>query len=524
MRVCGEVGRLVMVSGAMLADLAVTSSINVTERERELFTRLLARDRRIEELESERDRLQEEKAGMAGRIGQLERQIEELTRKAGLNSTNSSKPPSSDGLRRKPRPSSPERKRRKEEGRRPGKQKGAPGARLAPVAVPDKVEDLLPSHCGKCMASLAGASPAEGRPEARQTADLPPPAGLIWTEYRAFTLVCSGCGAETKATFPQWAKAPASYGPRLHAMANYLGVWQHVPCLRMARLLHDVYGAEISTGTLAAMIARGGERVGPAIEELVRQLQASPVTHLDETGCHVGGDLWWAHGASTDRLTLLDIHRRRGGEGIKTLGVAGELSGIAVHDHWSSYWGDALPKVSGHALCNAHHLRELTDIRDFFGQRWANRMINLLIEMLVIRNQAMDRGQAALDPDLLVEFERRYGNIVNEGWKANPRREGRAQRSRAGNLVRRLDEHRTEVLRFLHDFRVPFTNNEIERDLRMVKLHEKVSGGWRSESGARAFLRVRSYLATARKQGQGMLEVLTQAFEGRPWMPASSGP
>ena len=204
--------------------------------------------------------------------------------------------------------------------------------------------------------------------------------------------------------------------------------------------------------------------------------------------------------------------------------MAGELSGIAVHDHWSSYWGDALPKVSGHALCNAHHLRELTDVRDSFEQRWSDRMMGLLLEMLAARNQAMDRGQAALDPDLLVEFERRYDNIVKEGWRANPRREGRAQRSRAGNLVRRLDERRAEVLRFLHDFRVPFTNNEIERDLRMVKLHEKVSGGWRSEKGARAFLRVRSYLATARKQGKGMLEVLTQAFEGRPWMPASSGP
>src|SRR5947209_14789915 len=163
MRVCGEVGRLVMVSGAMLADLAVTSSINVTERERELFTRLLARDRRIEELESERDRLQEEKAGMAGRIGQLERQIEELTRKAGLNSTNSSKPPSSDGLRRKPRPSSPERKRRKEEGRRPGEQKGAPGARVAPVAVPDHVEDLLPAHCWNTMVSLGGRDSSGGK-------------------------------------------------------------------------------------------------------------------------------------------------------------------------------------------------------------------------------------------------------------------------------------------------------------------------------------------------------------------------
>src|SRR5947207_3241072 len=167
-----------MVSGAMLANLAVTPTIVITEHEAELFTRLVARDRRIEELESERNRLLEEKAGMAGRIEQLERQVEELTRKTGLNSTNSSKPPSSDGLRRTPRPTSPERKRRKEQGRRPGKQKGAPGARLAPVAVPDRVEELLASHCGKCVASLAGASPAEGRRETRQPADLPPPPGL----------------------------------------------------------------------------------------------------------------------------------------------------------------------------------------------------------------------------------------------------------------------------------------------------------------------------------------------------------
>ena len=151
-------------------------------------------------------------------------------------------------------------------------------------------------------------------------------------------------------------------------------------------------------------------------------------------------------------------------------------------------------------------------------------MINLLMEMLAARNQAMDRGQAVLEPELVGQFERRYDNIIKQGWKANPRRAGRAQRSRPGTLVRRLDEHRAEVLRFLHDFRVPFTNNEIERDLRMVKLHEKVSGGWRSEDGARAFLRVRSYLATARKQGQGMLEVLTRAFEGRPWKPAAAGP
>lgn len=513
-----------MVSGAMLADLVATSTIATAEREVELFRLLLARDRQIEELETERDLLLREKAGMAGQIEQLQRQVEELTRRTGLNSTNSSKPPSSDGLRRRPRPSSPERKSRKEQGRRPGKQEGAPGSRLAPVAVPDKVVELLPAHCGRCNGSLAGASPAEGRPEARQTADLPVPVGLIWTEYRAFKLVCPECGVETKAEFPEWAKAPASYGPRLHAMANYLGVWQHVPYLRMAQQLRDVYGVDISPGTLAAMVARGEQRVTPAVEEILSQLRASPVVHLDETGCHVNGELWWAHGASTDTLTMLDIHRRRGGEGIEALGVAGELVGIAVHDHWSSYWGEALPKVSGHALCNAHHLRELAEVFDFYGQRWARRMSGLLLEMLAARNQAMDRGQTALDGELLAQFERRYDNIIQEGWKANPRQEGRAQRSRPGNLVRRLDERRREVLRFLHDFRVPFTNNEIERDLRMVKLHEKVSGGWRSEKGARAFLRVRSYLATARKQGQSMLGVLTQAFEGRPWMPSAAGP
>ena len=523
-----------MVSGAVLADILATSRIAAAERDAELIMHRLAlqaKDQRIQELEDERSRWLEERAGLVGQVerlsaehDRLQRQVEELSRRARLDSTNSSKPPSSDGLRRRPRPSSPERKCRKEKGCRPGKQKGAPGFRLAPVATPDKVEELLPAHCGKCLASLTGAVPGEGRPESRQVWDLPPPSGLVRTEYRAITLVCPDCGEETKAEFPQWARAPVSYGPRLHAMANYLCVGQQLPFKRMAQLLHDIYGADISEGTLAAMIARGGERVLPAVEEVQRLLRAEPVVHFDETGAHVGGRLAWVHGAATDLLTLLGIDDHRGGKGIAALGVAPELSGIAVHDHWSSYWGEALPKVSGHALCHAHHIRELTDVRDFYGQRWADRMINLLMEMLAARNQAMDRGQAVLEPELVGQFERRYDNIIKQGWKANPRRAGRAQRSRPGNLVRRLDEHRAEVLRFLHDFRVPFTNNEIERDLRMVKLHEKVSGGWRSEDGARAFLRVRSYLATARKQGQGMLEVLTRAFEGRPWKPAAAGP
>ena len=163
-------------------------------------------------------------------------------------------------------------------------------------------------------------------------------------------------------------------------------------------------------------------------------------------------------------------------------------------------------------------------VTDLDGQRWSERMTNLLREMLKKRNAAMAAGRSALEPEQVAAFEAAYDRVIREGWRENPRRAGKRQRSKAANLLRRLDEHRDEVLRFLHDFAVPFTNNEIEGDLRMTKLHEKISGGWRSMEGARAFLAIRSYLATARKQGQDMLDVLVAAFEGRPWMPATAGP
>jgi hypothetical protein len=211
-------------------------------------------------------------------------------------------------------------------------------------------------------------------------------------------------------------------------------------------------------------------------------------------------------------------------KGIKALGVLDELTGIAIHDAWPAYWNVGFEKVSGHGLCNAHHLRELVAVTDLDGQRWSERMTNLMLEMLAARNAAMEVGRSELEPQRVAAFEDAYDRVIREGWRENPRRAGKAQQSKAGNLLRRLEEHRAEVLRFLHDFAVPFTNNEIEGDLRMTKLHEKISGGWRSMDGARAFLALRSYLATARKQGQGMLEVLTVAFEGRPWLPAAAGP
>ena len=478
----------------------------------------------IDRLVEEQAALVEANRGLVAERDELRQRNEELNRRVGLNSTNSSKPPSSDGLKRKRRTArSPERERRKLLGRKPGKQKGAPGHHLAMTSQLDRIVELLPAVCEKCSGSLVEHAGERGM-ERRQVKDLPPPSGLETTEYRAIRLCCAECGHVTRPAFPEWAKAPVQYGPRLHATVNYLAVHQYVPFERMVEHLRDTYGARVSVGTLVAMVKRGGERVLPAVEAIKQELLRAAVVNVDETGCHVGGKLKWVHGAATERLTLLGVADRRGVEGVKVLGVLGAMTGIVIHDGWAAYWNVGFEKVSGHGLCNAHHLRELLAVTDFDGQRWSERMTNLLLEMLAHRNAAMAAGRTRLEPEQMAAFEAAYDRVIREGWRENSRRKGKRQRSKAANLLLRLEEHRDEVLRFLHDFAVPFTNNEIEGDLRMTKLHEKISGGWRSMEGARAFLAVRSYLATARKQGQGMLDVLTAAFEGRPWMPAAAGP
>jgi transposase len=504
----------------VLATIAAAATANTSSVE--ALTLLLlgtcSRQRQeIERLAAERDEL-----AAANQALVVER--DELRRRVGLDSTNSSKPPSSDGLKRKRRTArSPERERRKRLGRRPGKQTGAPGHHLALSERPDRVVELLPAICERCSESLVEHAGEQGM-ERRQVMDPPPPAGLETTEYRALKLRCAGCGHVTKAAFPRWARSPVQYGPRLHAIVSCLAVGQYLPYERIVEHVRDTYGAKVATGTLVAMVKRGGECVLPAVEEIKRQLQRAAAVNLDETGCHVGGKLKWVHGAATEGLTLLGVHDRRGVEGIKGLGVADEMTGIVIHDAWPAYWNQGFEKVSGHGLCNAHHLRELLAVTELDGQRWSEPMTNLLREMSAKRNAAMAADRTELEPEQVAAFEDAYDRVIREGWRENPRQRGKRRRSKAANLLRRLEEHRPEVLRFLHDFAVPFTNNEIEGDLRMTKLHEKISGGWRSMEGARAFLALRSYLATARKQGHGMLEVLTAAFEGQPWMPTSAGP
>jgi transposase len=461
-------------------------------------------------------------ASQAALIEELQRQVAELRAEAaelrgrlGQNSRNSSKPPSSDGYE-KPSPKS----LRRPSGRKPGGQPGHQGRHLKQVERPDEVIRHVPERCGACGGDLREAEVVAE--EARQVFELPPVA-LHVTEHRAQRRRC-GCGATSAALFPRGVSAPASYGPELRALALYLICFQHLPYQRAARLMADWLGAPVSTGTLRAIVERSGGDLD-RFQGIVRErLIGSAVTHFDETGARAEGALRWVHSASTDRFTLYRLHDRRGEDGIEHLGVLGSFEGIAVHDGWATYRNY---EEATHALCNVHHLRELLGAieRDPDTQTWAKEMDALLREIKAAVDQARAAGQRALPAATLKAFEERYEQVIARGHEQNPpptRRTGKRGpigRSKTANLHRRLDEHRGEVLRFAHDLRVPFDNNQAERDLRMVKLQQKISGSWRTIEGAEGFLALRSYLSTAAKHGYHVLDVLARLAVRDPWLP-----
>lgn len=452
-------------------------------------------------------------------VERLERRVAELEARLKLNSRNSSRPPSSDGLA-KPKA---RRSRRRRSGRKPGGQPGSEGHHLAQVAAPDLVVVHEPERCEGCGESLAGAELVGA--ERRQVFDLPPEVRLEVCEHRSLQRRCR-CGKTSGGAFPAHVRAPAQYGPRLRAYVLYLAVYQHLPYERIARLLADCYGASLSTGSVQAILAQGAAGLEPFLDELRAELAGSAVVHLDETGARAAGKLHWVHEASTETLTLYGLHERRGRQGIDALGVLPGFTGVAVHDGWAPYRA-----YTGceHALCNGHHLRELTGAQEEKGQAWAAAMADLLLELKTAVEAAKDAGTTTLEAQALAGYRVRYRQAIAAGYARNPEpaRSGKRGRPRQGpvrSLLLRLDRHQDDVLRFAHDFAVPFDNNLAERDIRMIKLQQKISGCWRSREGADAFLALRSYIQTARKQGQGVLAVLRDAVQGEPWLPAAGEP
>ena len=454
---------------------------------------------------------------LQGQVAALESRMEELESRLRQSSRNSSRPPSSDGLA-KPPPKP--RSRRRRSGRKPGGQPGSEGHHLAQVACPDEVVAHEPERCEGCGGGLGDAECVGV--ERRQVFDLPPETRLVVGEHRAVRRRCGCCGTVSVGVFPGSVRAPVQYGPRLRAFVVYLAVYQHLPYERIRQLLADRYGASLSTGTLQTIVQSGAAGLDPFLEQVRAQLERSPVVHVDETGARAAGRLHWVHEATTATLALYRLHAKRGQEGIDALGVLPSFSGVAVHDGFTPY----RRYDCSHALCNGHHLRELTAVEEQGGQPWASELARLLVELNSAVEDAKQQGHTRLDPALLDRYERRYRTLVDAGLALNPEPErtgkrGRPAQGKTRSLLLRLDHYQDDVLRFAHDFQVPFDNNQGERDLRMIKLQQKVSGCWRSTEGAAAFLALRSYIQTARKQGQNILTVLHGVADGRPWLPAA---
>jgi transposase len=468
---------------------------------------------------AERDRAGEagRVAGLEARIAELEAEVAELRGRLSLNSRNSSRPPSSDGLA-KP---NARRSLRRASGRKPGGQPGSAGHHLSQVEAPDTVVAHEPERCDGCGGSLVGAELVGV--ERRQVFDLPPAVRLEVSEHRALRRRCGGCGKTSTGAFPAGVAAPTQYGPRLRALVCYLAVYQHLPYERIAQLLADCYGASLSTGTLQAIVERGAAGLDLVLEQARRGLAGSAVVHFDETGARAAGSLHWVHEAASETLTLYGLHKRRGREGIDALGVLPRFAGVAVHDGFAPYRAYT---GCAHALCNGHHLRELAGVVEQDGQGWAEELARLLLEAKAAVEAAKLAGESALAEHTLAGFRGRYRQLIDAGLAVNPEpartgKRGRPRQGKARSLLLRLDRYQDDVLRFAHDLSVPFDNNHAERDVRMVKLQQKISGCWRSLEGAEAFLVLRSYISTARKQGHAVLAALQAAAQGEPWLPAT---
>ena len=444
------------------------------------------------------------------RIAQLERinaelveRIAELEARLKADSSNSSRPPSQEGLGKKP--AQPRRR-----GGRPGKRRGDPGRHLAQAADPDAVIWHSPAQCEGCAGDLDDA-PVVGVAR-RQVFDIPP-LRLRVSEHRAQRRRCT-CGHVTAAAFPDEATAPACYGPGVRALITYLAVHQHLPVDRIAQLLADVLGAPVSAGTVTNVMAQAAERVAVAVAVIAARLAAAPVAHFDETGARIAGRLHWVHVAATGLLTVLFAHPKRGKEAIDAAGILPRFTGVAVHDGWASY--RSYDKAA-HASCNAHHLRDLQAAVEA-GHDWAEHLAALLRYAHKQVAAAKAAGRDKLPADIGASIRARYDGHVTQGLDATAGR----SKTDAARLARRLRATRDDTLRFTADFAVPFDNNQAERDLRMTKLQQKISGCWRTLQGAEAFCAIRSYTATARKHGINTLDALRDAFTGKPWTPPAA--
>lgn len=472
----------------------------------------------LRQLREENELLKEENQALRERLAAAEAKIKQLIELLGQNSRNSNWPSSRDKNRQKPQPKS----LRLQTERKAGGQKGHKGHTLEFNPDPDVIETHRPAQCQHCHAPLAEGL-AASEVAKRQVFDLPP-LRFVTTEHQTETVLCPCCGAATIAEFPADVTNPVQYGSQVKRLAVYLRNEQFIPYDRSRQMMADLFALPISSGSLQNFVETAAERVKSVTEAMKAAVTSADVGHADETGFYINGQRHWLHTVSTPELTYFAPHRQRGQAATDDIGILPLFTGTLVHDAWATYFKYQLLT---HALCNVHHLRDLTAVVENDQQQWATLMILFLLAAKQQVEEARQAGETELPIDQIGRIHQLYDTIVTLGFAENPLPEGqpppakrgRRKKTKARNLVERFEKREDAVLRFVHDFKVPFDNNLAERDIRMMKVQQKISGCFRSWNGAEQFCHLRSYISTIRKQGLNVWEALGSLFEGDVLMP-----
>jgi transposase len=435
--------------------------------------------------------------------------IAELEVRLNMNSGNSSQPPSSDGLRKV------SKSLRKPSGKKAGGQPGHEGNGYKVVREADSYVKHEPKECEICPNRLMCMERAEIS-ETRYEVDIN--IQTITTAHQTKRIVCPLSGSELRGKFPENITSTMQYGVNLEALAVSLNTVGMVSVNRTHEILNGVFDVPISTGTISSMVSDCADTVRPSVAVIKEEIQKEPVVHYDETGTRAEEKLVWAHVASTEKLTYIDVQEKRGKDGINAIGILLMFLGTAIHDCWESYFGYACK----HGLCNAHLLRELVAVLENTKQAWSQKMIDLLLLIKETKEKLLLSGTTTAPPDLVSKFSKQYDKIIKEALTANPvpvkkTGERKPKRGKTGALVDRLILRKEQYLLFFTDFAVPFDNNQAERDIRMFKVKQKVSGCFRTLDGARDFAAISSYVGTARKNGVSAFAAIKDALLGKPF-------
>jgi transposase len=451
-------------------------------------------------------------------IALLSAQVEDLHARVSKDSHNSHLPPSSDRFKRQPK------SLRKKSGKKAGGQAGHPGEHLQMVQTPDHVINHLVETCPACQHDLR-AVPAL-QLERRQVVEVPPKRVVV-IEHQAERKCCPACQEVILAPFPADVTAPVQYGPALGALAVYLVQQQLLPYERVSEVFFDLFGHPISKASIVNLVQQCAERLTAVEQQIKTALSQADVLHQDETGLLVTGKRHWVHVSATAMLTHYAAHPKRGKEALEAIGILPSFQGVSVHDGWRSYWAYDCQ----HATCNVHFLRDLTFLAEELHQDWAAQMKDLLLSMKEAVEHARAEGCPTLHPVEVADWQAQYQAILLEAEATQPhdlsppmKGKGRRKQSAARNLLDRLSKQQDAVLAFVCNLAVPFDNNLAERDLRMIKVQQKISGCFRSPAGAAAFCRIRGYLSTLRKQGRALLFALEQVLLGHPVLPDFTPP